>query len=305
MSINLSVCIATYRRTDQLRQLLEDLARQTLMPDEVVIADNDVLGSARSVVEAFEAAGSPFRLVYKIQPERSISVTRNLTVHLAKGAWLAFVDDDERAPPEWLERLMRAAQDHGADGVLAPVEPQVPDDAPGWIRRGKFYDWPHLTTGEIVPDSQLRFGNVLLAGGPLRKLPGPFDPAFGVSTGEDGDMLMRLIEEQGAKVVWCDEAPVFEPVEAKRLSMRWLLQRSYSGGQHFGRLVITGRFGHRHPLRLVLEGARWLAQLGVALVLALASWPFGRHRAVAWLIRAWANIGKITAFFGWRYGEYA
>ena len=304
MSMNLSVCIATYRRADRLRVLLDDLARQTLMPDEVVIADNDASGSAKPVVDAFEAAGGPFRLVYAIQPERSISVTRNLTVQLASGVWLAFVDDDERAPPEWLERLMRAARAHAADGVLGPVEPQVPDDAPAWIRRGKFYDWPHLATGAVVPPSHLRFGNVLLAGGPLRKLRGPFDPAFGLSTGEDGDMLMRLMED-GAKVIWCDEAPVFEPVEAQRLSMRWLLQRAYSGGQHFGRLVITGRFGHRHPARLLLEGGRWMAQLGVALVLALVSWPFGRHRAVAWLIKAWANVGKMTAFFGWRYGEYA
>ena len=304
MSINLSVCIATYRRADQLRALLGDLAQQTLMPDEVVIVDNDATGSARPVVDAFEAAGSPFKLVYAIQPERGISITRNVTVHRSSGQWLAFVDDDERAPPEWLARLMQAAQAHAAQGVLAPVEPQVPADAPAWIRRGKFYDWHHLATGELVPPSHLRFGNALLAGAPLRALPGPFDPAFGLSTGEDGEMLMRLIE-RGAKVIWCDEAPVFEPVEPKRLSMRWLLQRAYSGGQHFGRLVITGRFGHRHPLRVFIEGLRWVLQLGGALLLALLSWPLGRHRAVPWLIKAWANGGKLSAFFGARYGEYA
>lgn len=304
MSMNLSVCIATYCRTDRLHLLLEDLAKQTLIPDEVVIADNDVQGSARPVIEAFKTAGCPFRLIYGIQPERNISVTRNLSVQMASGRWMAFVDDDERAPPEWLELLMKAAKAHTADGVLAPVEPQVPDNAPAWIRRGKFYDWPHLSTGEIVPLSHLRFGNVLLASSLLRKLQGPFDPVFGLSTGEDGDMLMRFMEH-GAKVIWCDEAPVFEPVETKRLSMRWLLLRAFSGGQHFGRLVMAGRFGHRHPLRLLLEGVRWIAQLGVALVFALLSWPFSRHRAVAWLIKAWANVGKVTALFGWRYSEYA
>jgi GT2 family glycosyltransferase len=39
--MNLSVYIATYYRTDRLRVLLKDLAKQSLMPDEVVIADND------------------------------------------------------------------------------------------------------------------------------------------------------------------------------------------------------------------------------------------------------------------------
>jgi succinoglycan biosynthesis protein ExoM len=34
-------------------------------------------------------------------------------------------------------------------------------------------------------------------------------------------------------------------------------------------------------------------------------WPAGRHRAAVWLIKASANLGKLTAFWGWRYGEYA
>ena len=187
------------------------------MPDEVVIADNDASGSAKPVVDAFEAAGAPYRMVYAIEPERGIASARNATVHRSSGQWLAFVDDDERAPAEWLERLTHAAQVHGADGVQGPVEPQVPETAASWLQRGRFFDWPHLVTGEIVPDDCLRFGNVLLAGEPVRALPGPFDPAFGLSTGEDGDMLMRLIA-QGAKVIWCDEAWVFEPVEPDRLS---------------------------------------------------------------------------------------
>jgi hypothetical protein len=46
-------------------------------------------------------------------------------------------------------------------------------------------------------------------------------------------------------------------------------------------------------------------QLFVALGLALVVWPLGRHRSVAWLIKASANLGKLTGFLSWRYGEYA
>jgi hypothetical protein len=49
---------------------------------------------------------------------------------------------------------------------------------------------------------------------------------------------------------------------------------------------------------------RWLGQLSMALILAALSWPAGRHRAVAWLIKASANVGKLSVFLGWRYGEY-
>lgn len=304
MAVHLSVCIATYRRLDRLHLLLEDLGKQTLLPNEIVIIDNDATGSARQVVEKFKASGCPFHLIYDIQPERSISITRNLTVHRSSGEWLAFVDDDERAPPEWLQRLMDAALQHKAESVLGPVEPVVPDTAPEWIRRGKFYDWPHLATGEVVHSSNLRFGNILIAGAPLRALEGPFDPAFGLSTGEDREMLMRLADN-GAKIIWCDEAPVFEPVEEKRLSLAWLLQRAYSGGQYFGRLVITGRLGHSTKFSVARQGLLWCIQSAVALMFASISWPLGRDRAAYWLIKAWANGGKLSAFLGWRYGEYA
>jgi glycosyltransferase involved in cell wall biosynthesis len=175
----ISVCIATHRRTDRLALLLDDLALQTLLPDEVVVVDNDAGGSARVVVEAHRAR-APYALRYDIQPERNIAQTRNLTVALASGAWLAFIDDDERARPEWLERLMKAAREFKADGVLAPVEPVVPEHAPPWIRLGHFYDFPHLPEGATVPRNRMRFGNVLLDGARLRAESGPFDVRYGL-----------------------------------------------------------------------------------------------------------------------------
>lgn len=302
--MSVSVCIATYRRTDRLRVLLEDLGKQEVLPDEVVVVDNDVEGSARATVEEFKHEDSRFPISYEIQPERNISRTRNRTVQLATADWMAFIDDDERAPPQWLRLLLESAARFQADGVLAPVEPQLPAAAPAWIRRGKFYDWPHVPTGTVVPLKHLRFGNVLLRGRLLRAEPGPFDPAYGLSTGEDGDLLLRLIEK-GARVVWCDEALVWEPIETKRLSLRWLLQRSLSGGQQAARLALQGRYRPVNAVTRALLVPRWCAQLIVALVLAGLSWPWGRHRAVAWLIKAWANVGKLSMLSRWRYSEYA
>jgi succinoglycan biosynthesis protein ExoM len=302
--VKISVCIATYRRPERLAALLDDLVHQELVPDEVVVVDNDAAGSARAIVEQRRVDGCSFDLVYEIQPERNIALTRNRTVHLARAEWLAFIDDDERAPRAWLRQLLEAAERFGADGILAPVEPQVPETAPAWIRRGRFYDWPRLPTGTTVPPSNLRFGNVLIRGAPLRAEPGPFDVSFGLSTGEDGDMLMRLVAK-GARIVWSDEAVVGEPVEAKRLSLRWLLNRAYSGGQHFARLSINGRYRLVNAMTRWLMFFRWLAQMLVAFGLAAMSLPTGRHRAAAWLIKGWGNLGKLSAFYGRRYDEYA
>ncbi|HUP91099.1 MAG TPA: glycosyltransferase [Solimonas sp.] len=300
----ISVCIATYRRPERLAALLADLVHQELLPEEVIVVDNDGEGSARAVVEACRDGAPPFLVLYDIQPQKNISLTRNRTVALASGDWLAFVDDDERAPAHWLRRLADTELRCGADGVLGPVEPIVPPQAPAWIQRGRFYDWSHMFSGVPVPPNKLRFGNVLLRAGLLAGDPAPFDPAYGLTGGEDGDLLARLTQ-RGARIVWCDEAEVFEPIEQSRLSLRWLLRRSLRGGQDFARHALHGRYGAVSGAVRARLFARALLQALLAALLALVSLPAGRHHAAHWLTRLSANLGKLSVFWGAHYREYA
>ena len=301
--MGISVCIATYRRLDRLQVLLGDLANQLLLPSEVVVVDNDAAGSARPVVERFRQVNASFPIKYEVQPVKNISLTRNRTVDLAQHEWLAFVDDDERAPDFWLERLEAAAREHTADGVLGPVDPVVPDDAPAWIRRGRFYDFPRMKSGSVVPPNRLRFGNLLLRAARVKKLKVVFDPAYGLTGGEDGDLLSRMTLD-GARIVWCDEALVHEPIEKSRLNLTWLLRRAMRGGQDFARHSLSGRYGRRPGERVRLF-SRALLQLLTAAVISVLVLPLGRHHAAHWLTKASANMGKLSIFLGWHYREYA
>jgi len=300
---SISVCIATYRRLDRLEALLADLARQQLLPSEVIVVDNDPGGTARQVIERCLAVRPPFTIHYDIQPEKNISLTRNRTVEMSSQEWLAFVDDDERAPDFWLAGLAAAASGYAADGVLGPVDPVVPEDAPPWIRRGRFYDFPRMKTGTVVPPNRLRFGNLLLRASAVKSLDVMFDPAYGLTGGEDGDLLSRMTLG-GARIVWCDEAIVHEPVEKSRLNLKWLLRRSLRGGQDFARHSLSGRYGPRSAGHVRLFG-RALVQLVAAATLAVLVLPLGRHHAAHWLTKASANVGKLSIFLGWHYREYA
>lgn len=301
--MNISLCIATYRRAERLQVLLDDLVCQRRPPNEVIVVDNDAAGSAGAVVERRRELGAPFPIHYDVQPLKNISLTRNRTVELASGDWIAFIDDDERAPPSWLALLAEAATEYAADGVLGPVEPVVPQHAPDWLRQGGFYNWARMQTGTIIPLNKLRFGNVLLRAALLRGETPPFDPNYGLTGGEDGDLLTRLVQN-GAHIIWCDEAVVREPVEAARLSLRWLLRRALRGGQDFARHTLAGRYGSMTWSGRIQFFLRALLQALAAAALALLAWPAGRHRAVYWLLKASANVGKMSIFGGWHYREY-
>ncbi len=298
--MKISVCIATYRRQERLALLLDDLVNQDLLPAEVVVVDNDATGSAREVVEKQIESGTPFPIHYDIQPVKNISLTRNRTIALAKCDWMAFIDDNERAPAPWLKQLTKTVIKRSADGALGPVVPIVPLEAPDWIQRGHFYDWSRMETGEEVPLNKLRFGNLILRGSILRTSPEPFDACYGMTGGEDGDLLMRLAQ-QGAYIVWCDEAIVLEPVETTRLSLRWLLLRALRGGQDFARHKLNGRFGNITLLGQMRLLLRAFVFFMIAVVLMIFHLPFGRHRAAHWLLKASANIGKLSIFLGWNY----
>lgn len=300
---SVSVCIATYQRPARLDALLGDLSMQDCLPDEIVVIDNDADASGRDVATRWQDR-LPCPLRYEVQPVKNISITRNRSVALAQGDWLAFIDDDERAPRDWLKRLIVCALEYSADGVLGPVVPLVPAQAPRWIRNGRFYDWARMPTGSRIPARQLRFGNLVLRAERLRPMAAPFDPAYGLTGGEDGDLLSRL-QLDGAQLLWCDEAVVYEPVEAQRLSLRWLLRRSLRGGQDFARHTLAGRYGSNGlsaRLRLFLQS---LAQAAIAGGLCLLLLPLSRSRAALWAIRSLANIGKLSVFWGQHYREYA
>jgi len=256
-----SVCLATFKRNERLSAVLEDLGRQDRLPSQVVVVDNDPAAGARSTVAAFKASGAPFPVDYDVQPVPNIAVTRNRTVQLASGEWIAFLDDDERAPTHWLRELMLAVEAYHADAVLAPVEPQVPESAPSWIRRGRFYDFPHQPEGAEVPLNCMRFGNVVLRAALLHSEEGPFDPRHGLMAGEDLDLLVRLVHK-GAKVVWTEKSPVYEAVEPKRLSLRYLALRALGGGQGFARYTLGGGYrniGWAGSTLFLLQAAAQLA----------------------------------------------
>lgn len=298
--MKISVCIATYRRQERLALLLDDLVKQELLPEEVVVVDNDATGSAREVVDKRIESGTPFPIRYDIQPVKNISLTRNRSVALAKCDWIAFIDDDKRAPVLWLRQLAEAVTEYKSDGALGPVVPIVPLEAPDWIQRGHFYDWSRMETGDEVPLNKLRFGNLILRGSILRTSPEPFDVSYGLTGGEDGDLLMRLVQ-QGEYLVWCDEAIVLEAVEATRLSLHWLLLRAFHGGQDFARHKLNGRFGNITLLGRIRLLLRAFVFFMIAVVLMIFHLPFGWHRTVYWLLKASANVGKMSIYLGWNY----
>jgi glycosyltransferase involved in cell wall biosynthesis len=228
----ISVCICTYRRPEFLTRLLDALGRQSVderFSFEIVVTDNDRKRTAEEVVRRFRGR-SDRDVVYDCEPEQNISRARNRTVSNARGEFIAFIDDDEFPGPEWLRTLFAACRKFQADGVLGPVNPVYEGTPPRWLIESGLCNRDSFPTGTLLDDSRfMRTGNVLFSRRILEKSGEPFDPAKGLTGGEDADFFDRMLLN-GRTFVWCDEAGVFETVPEERQRMGYHVKRAFLQG---------------------------------------------------------------------------
>lgn len=303
--MEVAICIATCRRPNGLARLLDGLAGLSFAagaPDlRVIVVDNDP-DWRPGVVRAVVARAAP-RLAgpteYLSEPRRGISFARNRGLESAlRSDFIAFIDDDERPAPHWLDELLRVQSAHAADGVGGPVLPAFETPPPEWVLKGRFFDAEHRPDG--APLDVLYTGNALVRAQVLRETGLRFDERFALTGGEDGHLFRRL-RRRGYELRWAERAVVHETVPPDRLTPGYILARDFSIGARATRVRRELDPGAAGLLRLILEGAE---RVGLGL-LGTAFYIFGpRHRRLRELKSLMAGLGGFAGLFGIQWRAY-
>lgn len=106
-----SVIIPTYNRPKQLADCLTALSNLDYSRDrmEVIIVDDGSSMPLDAVIKPFQ---TELNVTLLRQPNAGPSAARNTGAAVAKGAFLAFTDDDCEPAPDWLTQLERRFQQH-------------------------------------------------------------------------------------------------------------------------------------------------------------------------------------------------
>jgi glycosyltransferase involved in cell wall biosynthesis len=299
-----AICVPTYQRPVGLERLLRALGAQEFAGDgpclSVVVVDNDPEGSAREVCEqAAEWIDDPLR--YVIEKRRGIPRVRNAGLEIAMGFadFVAFKDDDMEHTPRWIAELMRVQTRFQADVVAGPCVPRFLEPPPAWVVEGGFHERPRHRSG--TPVDRAATGNALIRCRTLHAMERLFDESLRLQGAEDTEFFRR-VSRAGHRMVWADEALVYECLPPARASLRWLMQRHYRiANAHAG--VELRRLEDRTRTRALLAGFRCLARGGLQLGRALAIGRGPVERARALLLLA-SGAGWLSGATGFRYQAY-
>jgi succinoglycan biosynthesis protein ExoM len=235
--MRVSVCICTYKRSFVTETIGSILAQKSipLSDIEIIVCDDDPQGSAKELVTVFVNTG-PVRTRYILSGSQNVAICRNTCLLVAQGDWIAFIDDDEIAEPNWLTELLSAQAQFAAEVVKGFVKAIYPATTPRWIRAGDPFTRDYGPTGS--PASNLGTGNVLFSRSFAVSRGLTFNPRFGQTGSEDSDFFRRF-HRLGARIISSQSAIVNEIVPESRVQPSSLAHRFRRQGRTHGSAFIS------------------------------------------------------------------
>jgi succinoglycan biosynthesis protein ExoM len=283
---DIDVCICTFRRP-YVAETIRSLAGQATgdLKMRVIVVDNDETPSARETVEQALAANG-LDGIYIHAPARNISIARNACLDAVTAPWLVFIDDDETARPGWLNALLAHRAKTNADVVFGLVKALYEPGSPKWMVAADMHSTRAVMKNGVIETGYA--GNALIRTALVGNR--RFDLDLGRTGGEDTAFFSELYQH-GAVLAYSDEGAADEPVPASRMSLKWLLRRSYRSGQTHAAMLIKA--GGKRPLIALAAAAKTALCAGLAVVTVLS--PGGWRKTA---VRGALHAGVVAAALG-------
>ncbi len=113
---SVSVIVVNYNRGDLLGHCLRSLVNQTYDKTDILVVDNGSTDHSREVVRSFE---SPSLRLVALSENVGFAAGCNAGIARASGSFVALLNNDAVAHPNWLAALVSAAEERPEVGMVA------------------------------------------------------------------------------------------------------------------------------------------------------------------------------------------
>lgn len=197
----ISVVMANFEAGDKIVHALHSVLRQSVSDIEVIVSDDgsrdDSLDHVRRLMEV-----DPRIRIASSEQNSGPARCRNRALDMARGRWIAIVDSDDIIHPERFERLLAAAEAHGADMVADDLLLFYEDGTAPRLMLGDDAEQSFVVSTErwllagVDGSPALGYLKPLIFAERLKTL--RYDESLRI--GEDFDLVLRLLL-QGAKLL--------------------------------------------------------------------------------------------------------
>jgi len=230
----ISIIVCTYNRSEILPFCLESLVDQTLGTEwyEVIIVDNNSTDSTQGI--ACQYAETYKNFIYVKEPNQGLSHARNLGWNKAKTEWTVFLDDDAKASPNFVERIISVIGKYDFECFGGVYLPWYRYGKPKWFRDEYASNGKKIDHVGILDKGSASGGVIVFKKSLLEKF-GGFPTHIGmigttISYGEES-YLQNKMKEKGYKIGFDPELIVYHLVPRYKMHPLWFIKSNYARGR--------------------------------------------------------------------------